>query len=233
MALRLDSTMTPVRVYGYMTVTPDKNTFFQIDSIALTRVRSELAPNVHMTSRRFDIIRNSAEVNDTTKIMESDEAITNISWNNRPSRHQPSSRVTRPAASEIPKASSNNNERQSEHRKDALQHKPTPMQRQDANKRHTTPQKPLKRVPHQFSKMSDTTHYIDLYKHRRIVARRLQFGDEILCNVLISISDDRVEVAPFEHETHSTIYISQPLKLAPWLHPLPLHIAQLQYLGNE
>lgn len=51
--IQVDSTLTPLRVYGYISFIPDENVSFEVDSISLTRVRRELMPNIYFHRKTF------------------------------------------------------------------------------------------------------------------------------------------------------------------------------------
>lgn len=52
--IQVDSTLTPVRVYGYMTMPSGQNITGEIDSIAVVRMRHYMMPNTYISQRRFN-----------------------------------------------------------------------------------------------------------------------------------------------------------------------------------
>lgn len=129
MQIQVDSTMTPLRLYGYLAFSPAKNTAFEVDSISLTRQRMNLVSGYY---GRPNIFRTSAapeEEPDTTSIQTVD---TNVPVT--PRRPMSSDR-RRPAAQDVQLPGVTWDGKKSEHRMNASQHKPSAKQRQEARER--------------------------------------------------------------------------------------------------
>ncbi len=149
--IQVDSTLTPLKVYGYITLSPERNTAFEIDSLSLTRVRKSLDHTTYFPHTTFN---NGNKVGDIEKDSSADntgdlnqfetENITLSSGRRAPSG-SPHQRTTPSTA--LPQSSSAAGEH-SEHRRDANLHKPTPQQRREATKRRNAsqPAKPVRTI---------------------------------------------------------------------------------------
>lgn len=146
--IQVDTTLTPVKIYGYMILSPETNHAYEIDSISVTRIRKELIRNsYHVPYNKFSYEQNHTEgsANDTIK---PETAHTDQQHQNRPKR--PKYNMTRhdTPAGALPKPSSETG-RATEHRHDAKQHKPTATQRREAaRQRQQTSNTTLKKRPH-------------------------------------------------------------------------------------
>ena len=123
--IELDSTLTPVRLYGYITV---KNgaAEMEIDSIALIRMRRYMLNNAYVFSRRFDYgVDVNKAVKDTVSttadsIIDAPLRPTGFETPNRPVRAE-SSQLKAPAAAKIGDLpGSSASQGASEHRRNAL-----------------------------------------------------------------------------------------------------------------
>lgn len=138
--IQVDSTETPLRVYGYLVFKPEKNIRFEIDSISLTRQRKDLIPGFSARPEIFhtgDVIENEAEQDSTAMAT---DAIENVQTMHR----RPTTERHRPLAEGIEAPESSSANKASEHRQDASQHKPTATQRREARERQRSAQ-PIKR----------------------------------------------------------------------------------------
>lgn len=137
--IQVDSTETPLRVYGYLLFHPEKNSAFEVDSIALTRQRKELLPGFRTRPEEFKI-SNTYALNDSVDVDDKDTDKESTTSARRPQ----STHHSRPLASEVDAPESSSASSHSEHRQGALQHKPTATQRREAQQRHRTAQ-PIKK----------------------------------------------------------------------------------------
>jgi len=123
-----DSTLTPVRIYGYMAFNPENNKAFEVDSILLTRVRKDLMPRIYLRQNMFAYTASDDNGDETETVVNNTSAATYTPRHNATSpKKRPEARIT----NDLPQSSSQLR-RSSEHRDDAQQHKPTPAQRRDA-----------------------------------------------------------------------------------------------------
>lgn len=138
--IQVDSTETPLRVYGYLAFKPEKNIRFEIDSISLTRQRKDLIQGFNARPEIF-LTGELAE----TEVKEDSTEVAVDAMDYRAAMHRrPTTERHRPLAEEVdaPKSSSANNA--TEHRQDASQHKPTATQRKEARERQRSA-RPIKR----------------------------------------------------------------------------------------
>lgn len=155
--IQVDSTLTPLRIYGYMYFMPEKNISFEVDSMSLTRVRKDLMPNFYSHRKTFDygIPNNGKTGSDDARKTEIGESAGTKSPHATRNGMQPR-RVSETAIrrnsdddAELPRPSSQS-QRQSEHREDATLHKPTPAQRREAaRQRSATTRQKSKATPQQ------------------------------------------------------------------------------------
>lgn len=123
--LPLDSTLTPLRVYGYLEVPAQATGYFELDSIALIRIRKHLLRQTYMPKRVFQNGINQTDIaapdsvsnptyteNGSTEKNQGSRINQNISIHHR----QPAK------ISDMPESSGNSG-RQTEHRMTAGQHK--------------------------------------------------------------------------------------------------------------
>jgi len=143
LTLQVDSTHTPLRVYGYMTFTPDNSGSFEVDSIALTRIRKELVTSSFFPYRIFENGKKDPLDIRPDNGKDRKKSDSGLARHPDPRRTKHKSSATPPARPQ----SSAQSGRGSEHRDDAQSHKPTPKQRREANQRHTVNNQPVKRVP--------------------------------------------------------------------------------------
>lgn len=129
MQIQVDSTMTPLRLYGYLAFSPSKNVAFEVDSISLTRQRKNLVNNYYGRPKTFRTSAAPEEEPDTTSTPTVDT--------NTPTtpRRPMSTDRRRPAAQDVQLPGVTWDGKKSEHRMDASQHKPTAKQRQEARER--------------------------------------------------------------------------------------------------
>ena len=129
--IQVDTTLTPVKIYGYMILSPEKNHSYEIDSISVTRIRKDLIRNTYHTPyKTFSYGQSHAEdlANDTIKTGTEPD---NVQIQNKPKRppykmprhDMPSENLPKPSAE---------TRRTTEHRYDAKRHKPTAAQRKEA-----------------------------------------------------------------------------------------------------
>lgn len=161
--IQVDSTLTPLRVYGYISFIPDENVSFEVDSISLTRVRRELMPNIYFHRKTFgygiDIDKKKAEQDSDSKTSDAPSkanGIQNRHNNGLLQRRVSESEIRTSSDDELPQPSSNTM-RPSEHREAASIHKPTPIQRRDAARQRsaTTRQKSKVQAPTTTSKAAN------------------------------------------------------------------------------
>lgn len=141
--IAMDSTLTPLRVYGYMVFSPENNTAYEVDSIALTRVRRHLLKNNYIPAFIFSTKPKITEKDDDSKDKSSNDRSERT--NRKTSATARKVRTTKENLT-LPKSSADG-AKKSEHRKDAIQHKPTPEQRREANRRRNENAVPMKRIP--------------------------------------------------------------------------------------
>lgn len=128
--IQVDTTLTPVRIYGHMTFPQGQNKYYEVDSIALTRIRRELLPITYIRQHTFTY--GTDKPDESTADSESSETIETPQTSNHRPRPTASPASRHENASEnLPKASSEFS-RPSDHRRDAIKHKPTQTQRRDA-----------------------------------------------------------------------------------------------------
>jgi len=151
MHIQVDSTLAPLRIYGYLAFSPSKNVEFEIDSITLTRQRKHLVSSFY---NRPKIFRSSAindDSADTTSVASTIET-PEESKNRRPvstDRQQPAAREV-----QLPNVTWEN--KKSEHRQDALQHKPSAKPRREARERQRKNQPAKKATTTAPSKIKPT-----------------------------------------------------------------------------
>lgn len=148
--IQVDSTLTPLRVYGYLCFTPEKNISFEVDSMSLTRVRHELMPNVYVHKKTFGYgIDSQKDKQDSQAASVAVGSTPGSAMSNRNTagvkpRQTSETNIRRNSSAddELPKPSARSGQ-QSEHREDAFLHKPTPAQRREAARQRsaTTRQK--------------------------------------------------------------------------------------------
>jgi len=131
MQIQVDSTETPLRVYGYLAFNPEKNIVYEIDSISLTRQRKELISGFYARAEEFRLSEEASDSIDT----EDNDDIEGITSDIKSSRRPMSTQRHRPLAEEVNTPESSSGNAQSEHRRDASQHKPTAAQRREARER--------------------------------------------------------------------------------------------------
>lgn len=131
--IQVDSTQTPIRVYGYLVMKPEPNVAFEVDSIVLTRQRKDLIPAYRNRAEVFSISDATDEEPDSTEV-NSDIPSSDI----KSARRQPSTQRHRPMAESVDAPESSTAE--SEHRQGAAQHKPTATQRREARQRQRSAQ---------------------------------------------------------------------------------------------
>lgn len=138
--IQVDSTLTPLRVYGYMYFMPEKNISFEIDSISLIRIRKELMKNVYIHKKTFNYgispekgTDNASQLSNATTEGNAETHTATANHSGMQPRQASETTIRRNSDNnkELPKPSSQS-QRQSEHREDASLHKPTPAQRRDA-----------------------------------------------------------------------------------------------------
>ena len=140
--LQVDSTLTPLRIYGYMCFSPEQNISFEVDSMSLTRVRHHLVPNFYAPHKTFGFgttKESEMDSNTDTRVTVDEshaERKTFRNTNVQPRRLSESSRKQSESEDALPEPSSQSGHR-SEHREDASQHKPTPAQRREAARQRT------------------------------------------------------------------------------------------------
>lgn len=136
-----DTTLTPLRIYGYMAFAPENNVAFEIDSISLTRVRRELMPGKRFRQSVFDYGKTQAANEAISDVFTSSYTQYDTPHRGTPSNaHRQRQEVDKAA---LPKTSSQLG-RSSEHREDAEEHKPTPAQRRDAARQRNATTRPNK-----------------------------------------------------------------------------------------
>lgn len=148
--IQVDSTLTPLKVYGYVTLSPEGNTAFEIDSLSLTRVRKSLDNTTYFPHTTFNNgnkkgeTNNDSSVDNTVNSNQIETANVTPSGRRAPSG-SPHQRTTPTTA--LPQSSSSAADH-SEHRRDAGLHKPTPQQRREATKRRNAsqPAKPVRSI---------------------------------------------------------------------------------------
>ena len=129
--IQVDTALTPLKIYGYLILSPEKNHAYEIDSISVTRIRKELIQNMyHAPYKTFSYGQNQAEETENDTIQPITEHIGNTQHQNRlkrPTYNTPRHDMT----GDLPKPSAETG-RKTEHRQDAKQHKPTATQRREA-----------------------------------------------------------------------------------------------------
>lgn len=141
--IQVDSTLVPRRVYGYLSV-PEGSSGYEIDSIAVIRMRHYVLPGSYIGNRRFGYGLSPEELrnaNSLTRDVVGNNADTTMSdrendvplRRNPVSSHEPGTRMTRQSG-DLPVSSSERE--QTEHRKNAAEHKVTPESRRQAASRH-------------------------------------------------------------------------------------------------
>ena len=143
--IQVDSTLTPVRVYGYMLM-PQDDKAFEIDSVAMVRMRHYMLPNTYLSQRRFNNgINLHPELEDEMSNSPISGSAANMSGlqNAVPTRRREQHRLQHAAAQADDLPQSSANREQSEHRRTAAEHKATPESRRQAASRR----QPVKRTP--------------------------------------------------------------------------------------
>lgn len=134
--LQLDSTLTPLRVYGYLTFEPEEGRMFEVDSISVVRERHQVAKGYYSRGLNFDNgIVSSEEESDSidTSVIEEEEDHGRIRLGGVTGRRHRSEAVA--SSANRPEASSSS--ASTEHRQGAAAHKPTQQQRREAQSRRT------------------------------------------------------------------------------------------------
>lgn len=148
--LQVDSTLVPTRIYGYITY-PLNEGSYEIDSIAVVRMRHYVMPNSYLSHRRFtygmsaEDLRKKKEANERDSVpvdsVISDDAhdvgqarhLVNASRNHRAERNN----------ADLPVSSAESSH--TEHRQRAADHKVTPESRKAAANRRAASQQTLQR----------------------------------------------------------------------------------------
>ena len=142
--LQVDSTLVPKRVYGYLYV-PEGSSGYEIDSIAVIRMRHYVLPGSYLGSRRFNYGMSYEEmhktdlrnINDADTVTPPGVTAGDTSLRSRQaSAHDTGNRMVR-HTKDLPASSANRE--QTEHRKSAAEHKATPESRRQAAARHQLP----------------------------------------------------------------------------------------------
>lgn len=142
--LQVDSTLTPLRVYGYITL-PEGYNGYEVDSISVVRMRHYMMPNSYMSHKRFNngLTLEQRRVNRAeTEATEVDNQVVipppSMLDGQVPARTSSGRHQSQASQRELPGSSSERE--QTEHRKGASEHKATPESRRAAaNRRMQAP----------------------------------------------------------------------------------------------
>ncbi len=141
--IQVDSTLVPERVYGYLSL-PRGSGEYEIDSISVIRMRYYVIPGSHLGSRRFNygmsteqMRKASQDAVDIADTVSTGMLNRDMPMRNRPtSTHDGATRIKRQTA-DLPESSATRE--QTEHRKNAAEHKATPESRRQAASRRQLP----------------------------------------------------------------------------------------------
>ncbi len=149
--LQVDSTLVPTRVYGYITY-PANEGSYEIDSIAVVRMRHYVMPNAYLSHKRFtygmspEDLRRRKELHERDSVGDGAIPVVGESADSLPSRPKiaPSrnQRVVR-NTSDLPVSSAGT--AHTEHRQSAADHKATPESRRAAANRRAASQGTMQR----------------------------------------------------------------------------------------
>lgn len=139
--IQVDSTLTPLRVYGYMQMPEAMSSACEIDSVAVVRMRHYMLPNTYISQKRFNNgikqERKSVLGLESRSDMMMDEgdrmaapSSGDAGHHSRPRTEPKHMQRAARNADELPQSSANRE--QTEHRRGAAEHRATPESRRQA-----------------------------------------------------------------------------------------------------
>lgn len=149
--LQVDSTLVPTRIYGYITY-PANEGSYEIDSIAVVRMRHYIMPHAYLSHKRFtygmsaDELRRRKEANATDSVPADSISATESfpdSVASRPAITTPRSLRRERNNADLPVSSAD--AAHTEHRQSAAEHKVTPESRKAAANRRSASQQTMQR----------------------------------------------------------------------------------------